>query len=245
MKGDLSMLRNSLILGLVFIGFIFSGFFSVDQREIGVVNYSSTQAMQTYQSGLHWKIPLYGDLSYVFTNQRSSYIAMNQALTFESGAATSKVLVTWKVTQAESYLAYLNKNSTKLFDAELSQAILTKLTTLAAQSQDNLDFSHNVEQSKNWSLNNLGVKIINLQLISLNIVPTVLTVKPVVTALSPESSFILAQQIKNQANDSQAIKFAKARISDPKFFDYVLKVHNLEKNAQSKQDIPALSQLYN
>lgn len=245
MRGDLIMLRNSLILGLILIGFIFSGFFSVDQREIGVVNYSSTQAMQTYQSGLHWKIPLYGDLSYVFTNQRSSYIAMSKALTFESGAATSKIVVTWQVTQAESYLGYLNKNSTKIFDAELSQAVLTKLTTLAAQSQDNVDFNQNVEQIKNWSLSNFGVEIINLQLISLNIVPAVFTAKPVVTVLSPESSFILAQQIRNQANTLQATEFAKTRISDPKFFDYVLKVHNLERNAQSKQDIPALDQLYN
>lgn len=239
------MLRNSLIFGLVLIGFLFSGFFSVDQREIGMVSYPSTQAMQPYTPGLHWKIPLYGNLSYVFTNQRSSYIATNQILSFKSGAAMSKVLVTWQVTQAESYLGYLNKNSTKIFDAELSQAVLAKLMMLATQSQDSAEFNRNVEQINNWNLSNFGIEIINLRLISLTIAPVMLVAKPqVVTTLSPESSFLMAQKIKNKTDDLQSAKFAKARISDPKFFDYVLKVHNLEKSAQSKQDIPALSQLY-
>lgn len=240
------MLRNSLILGLVLIGLFFGGFFSVDQREIGVISYSSTQPMQAYQPGLHWKIPFYGDLSYVFTNQRNSYIAMSQALNFESGSATSKVVVTWQVTQAESYLGYLNKNSTKLFDAELSQAVLNKLIVLASQSQNHLDFNRNIEQSKNWNLKSMGVEIINIQLISLNTSLAIPIIKAQdATALSPESSFILAQEIKKQASDVQATELAKIRISDPKFFDYVLKVHNLEKTAQSKQDIPALGQLYN
>lgn len=240
------MLRNSLIFGLVLIGFFFGGFFSVDQREIGVISYSSTQPMQTYQPGLHWKLPFYGDLSYVFTNQRNSCIAMSQALNFESGSVTSKVVVTWQVTQAESYLGYLNKNSTKFFDAELSQEVLNKLIVLASKSQNNLDFNRNVEQIKNWSLKGMGVEIINIQLISLTTSSAIPVIKAqAVTALSPESSFILAQEIKNQANDLQATELAKIRVSDPKFFDYVIKVHNLEKTAQSKQDIPALSQLYN
>ena len=153
-------MRNSLILGLILIGFLLGGFFSVDQRELGMVSFSSNKPIQSYPPGLHWKFPFYGELSYVYTNQRSSYVAMNQALSVEAGQAfTSKVVVNWQVSQAESYLQYLNKNSVKVFDSELSQAVLTKLSTLALNSKSNLDFQGNVEQLKNWSLTNLGIKI--------------------------------------------------------------------------------------
>ncbi len=240
------MLRNSLILALVLIGFLLSGFFNVDQREVGLISYPAEKSMQTYMPGLHWKVPLYGDLSYVFTNQRSSYLAMSQPLAFESGAAISKILVTWQVGQAESYLGYLNKNSTKIFDAELSQSVLSKLEILAARSQNAVDFNRRVEQENNWSLNELGIKVLELQLISLKFVPIISNGASKATdSLSSESSFILAQEIKNQANNSQLEEFANLRVRDPKFFDYVLKIHNLEKSAKSKQDVPALEQLYN
>lgn len=240
------MLRNSLILALFLIGFLLSGFFNVDQREVGLINYPADKSMQTYMSGLHWKIPFYGDLSYVFTNQRSSYLAMSQPLTFESGAVIGQIMVTWQVDQAESYLGYLNKNSTKFFDAELSQSISSKLETLAARSQNAVDFNLRVEQESNWSLNDLGIKILKLQLISLKLVPVVSNgVFKATDSLNPESSFILAQEIKNQANNSQLKEFANLRAHDPKFFDYVLKINNLEKSAKSKQDVPELNQLYN
>lgn len=243
-------MRNSLILGLILLGFLFGGFFSVDQRELGMVSFSANKPIQSYPPGLHWKIPFYGELSYVYTNQRSSYVAMNQSLSVESGQAfTSKVVVTWQVTQAESYLEYLNKNSLKVFDSELSQAVLTKLSALALNSKSNLDFQGNVEQLKNWSLTNLGIKIINLQIVSLNPIAA-----PVISPhgelnnsnlLSPESSYIAAQQIKTQADATHRTELANLRASDPQFFDYFIKVHNLGESAQSKQAIPALNKLYN
>lgn len=243
-------MRNSLILGLILIGFLLGGFFSVDQRELGMVSFSSNKPIQSYPPGLHWKVPFYGELSYVYTNQRSSYIAMNQALSVEAGQAfTSKVVVNWQVSQAESYLQYLNKNSVKVFDSELSQAVLTKLSTLAVNSKSNLDFQGNVEQLKNWSLTNLGIKIINLQIVSLNTVvaPTILPQGKLSNSnlLSPESSYVAAQQIKTQADSTQRTELANLRASDPQFFDYFIKVHNLGESAQSKQGIPTLTQLYN
>jgi len=243
-------MRNSLILGLILIGFLFSGFFSVDQRELGMVSFSANKPIQSYPPGLHWKVPFYGELSYVYTNQRSSYVAMNQALSVESGQAfTSKVVVNWQVTQAESYLHYLNNNSVKVFDSELSQAVLTKLSTLAVNSKSNLDFQGNVEQLKNWSLTNLGIKIINLQIVSLNpiVAATILPQGKLNSSnlLSPESSYLAAQQIKAQADVTQRTELANLRASDPQFFDYFIKVHNLGESAQSKQAIPALNQLYN
>ena len=63
--------------------------------------------------------------------------------------------------------------------------------------------------------------------------------------LSPESSYVTAQQIKTQADATQRTELANLRASDPQFFDYFIKVHNLGESAQSKQDIPALTQLYN
>ena len=246
-------MRNSLILGLILIGFLLGGFFSVDQRELGMVSFSDNKPIQSYPPGLHWKVPFYGELSYVYTNQRSSYVAMNQSLSVESGQAfTSKVVVNWQVTQAESYLHYLNNNSVKVFDSELSQAVLTKLSTLAVNAKSNLDFQGNVEQLKNWSLTNLGIKIINLQVVSLNPIAV-----PVISPhgklnninnsnlLSPESSYIAAQQIKTQADATHRTELANLRASDPQFFDYFIKVHNLGESAQSKQDIPALNKLYN
>lgn len=243
-------MRNSLILGLIILGFLFGGFFSVDQRELGMVSFSANKPIQSYPPGLHWKVPFYGELSYVYTNQRSSYVAMNQSLSVESGQAfTSKVVVNWQVTQAESYLEYLNKNSLKVFDSELSQAVLTKLSALALNSKSNLDFQGNVEQVKNWSLTNLGIKVINLQIVSLNPIAAA-TILPQVklsssNLLSPESSYLAAQQIKTQADATQRTELTNLRASDPQFFDYFIKVHNLGESAQSKQAIPALNQLYN
>lgn len=243
-------MRNSLILGLIILGFLFGGFFSVDQRELGMVSFSANKPIQSYPPGLHWKVPFYGELSYVYTNQRSSYVAMNQSLSVESGQAfTSKVVVNWQVTQAESYLEYLNKNSLKVFDSELSQAVLTKLSALALNSKSNLDFQGNVEQVKNWSLTNLGIKVINLKIVSLNkiAVATILPHGKLTNSnlLSPESSYLAAQQIKTQADATQRSELANLRASDPQFFDYFIKVHNLGESAQSKQAIPALNQLYN
>ena len=55
-------MRNSLILGLILIGFLLGGFFSVDQRELGMVsfsaNYSKLPTWFTLESSFLWRIEL-------------------------------------------------------------------------------------------------------------------------------------------------------------------------------------------
>ena len=61
----------------------------------------------------------------------------------------------------------------------------------------------------------------------------------------PQPQLKLRSLFKTQADSTQRTELANLRASDPQFFDYFIKVHNLGESAQSKQGIPTLTQLYN
>ena len=194
-------MRNYLIILLAVLFAASSGFFVVDQREVGIVKQNSKQ-LQIYAPGLHWKIPFWGELTFIYTNLRSSYLASSQLLHTATGQAFStNVVVNWQVVKPEVYFVYLNANGVKNLDVQIVSVVSNRLLNLANKSSSLSDFEERVNsQLKNIPESELGINFVNVGLAMVN--PVIESAVPVgdLKTMSSESAFSLAQQIKQQAD---------------------------------------------
>lgn len=238
-------MRNYLIILLAVLFAASSGFFVVDQREVGIVKQNSKQ-LQIYAPGLHWKIPFWGELTFIYTNLRSSYLASSQLLHTATGQAFStNVVVNWQVVKPEVYFVYLNANGVKNLDVQIVSVVSNRLLNLANKSSSLSDFEERVNsQLKNIPESELGINFVNVGLAMVN--PVIESAVPVgdLKTMSSESAFSLAQQIKQQADKNQQQIQEKLREKNSKFYDYFMKIYNLSNNAESRSEIPPLNELY-
>jgi regulator of protease activity HflC (stomatin/prohibitin superfamily) len=238
-------MRNYLIILLAVLFAASSGFFVVDQREVGIVKQNSKQ-LQIYAPGLHWKIPFWGELTFIYTNLRSSYLASSQLLHTATGQAFStNVVVNWQVIKPEVYFVYLNTNGVKNLDVQIATVVSNKLFNLASKSSSLSVFEEQVNsQLKNIPESELGINFVNVGLAMVN--PVIESAVPVgdLKTMSSESAFSLAQQIKQQADKNQQQIQEKLREKNSKFYDYFMKIYNLSNDAESRSEIPPLNELY-
>ena len=238
-------MRNYLIILLAVLFAASSGFFVVDQREVGIVKQNSKQ-LQIYAPGLHWKIPFWGELTFIYTNLRSSYLASSQLLHTATGQAFStNVVVNWQVVKPEVYFVYLNANGVKNLDVQIVSVVSNRLLNLANKSSSLSDFEERVNsQLKNIPESELGINFVNVGLAMVN--PVIESAVPIgdLKTMSSESAFSLAQQIKQQADKNQQQIQEKLREKNSKFYDYFMKIYNLSNNAESRSEIPPLNELY-
>lgn len=238
-------MRNYLIILLAVIATASSGFFVVDQREVGIIKQNSKQ-LQIYAPGLHWKLPFWGELTFIYTNLRSSYLASSQQLYTAKGQGFSaNVVVNWQVIKPEVYFVYLNTNGVKNLDVQIATIVSNKLLNLASKSSSLSAFEEQVNsQLKNIVEPELGINFVNISLATVNPIAKNTSTVDNFKTLSAESAFNLAQQIKKQADETQQQAQEKLRIKNSKFYDYFMKIYNLSNNAESKSDVPPLNQLY-
>ncbi len=238
-------MRNYLIILLAVFFAASSGFFVVDQREVGIVKQNSKQ-LQIYAPGLHWKIPFWGELTFIYTNLRSSYLASSQLLHTATGQAFStNVVVNWQVVKPEVYFVYLNANGVKNLDVQIVSIVSNRLLNLANKSSSLSDFEERINsQLKNIPESELGINFVNVGLAMVN--PVTESAVPVgdLKTMSSESAFSLAQQIKQQADKNQQQIQEKLREKNSKFYDYFMKIYNLSNDAESRSEIPPLNELY-
>ena len=238
-------MRNYLIILLAVLFAASSGFFVVDQREVGIIKQNSKQ-LQIYAPGLHWKIPFWGELTFIYTNLRSSYLASSQLLHTATGQAFStNVVVNWQVVKPEVYFVYLNANGVKNLDVQIVSVVSNRLLNLANKSSSLSDFEERVNsQLKNIPESELGINFVNVGLAMVN--PVIESAVPVgdLKTMSSESAFSLAQQIKQQADKNQQQIQEKLREKNSKFYDYFMKIYNLSNDAESRSEIPPLNELY-
>lgn len=238
-------MRNYLIILLAVLFAASSGFFVVDQREVGIVKQNSKQ-LQIYAPGLHWKIPFWGELTFIYTNLRSSYLASSQLLHTATGQAFStNVVVNWQVVKPEVYFVYLNANGVKNLDVQIVSVVSNRLLNLANKSSSLSDFEERVNsQLKNIPESELGINFVNVGLAMVN--PVIESAVPIgdLKTMSSESAFSLAQQIKQQADKNQQQIQEKLREKNSKFYDYFMKIYNLSNDAESRSEIPPLNELY-
>lgn len=238
-------MRNYLIILLAVIATASSGFFVVDQREVGIIKQNSKQ-LQIYAPGLHWKLPFWGELTFIYTNLRSSYLASSQQLYTAKGQGFSaNVVVNWQVIKPEVYFVYLNTNGVKNLDVQIATIVSNKLLNLASKSSSLSAFEEQVNsQLKNIVEPELGINFVNISLATVSPIAKNTSTVDNFKTLSAESAFNLAQQIKKQADETQQQTQEKLRIRNSKFYDYFIKIYNLSNNAESKSDVPPLNQLY-
>lgn len=238
-------MRNYLIILLAVLFAASSGFFVVDQREVGIIKQNSKQ-LQIYAPGLHWKIPFWGELTFIYTNLRSSYLASSQLLHTATGQAFStNVVVNWQVVKPEVYFVYLNANDVKNLDVQIVSVVSNRLLNLANKSSSLSDFEERVNsQLKNIPESELGINFVNVGLAMVN--PVIESAVPIgdLKTMSSESAFSLAQQIKQQADKNQQQIQEKLREKNSKFYDYFMKIYNLSNDAESRSEIPPLNELY-
>ncbi|MEN9946652.1 MAG: hypothetical protein RLZZ293_1038 [Pseudomonadota bacterium] len=231
------MIRKILISLLVLIIGLGSGFFVVDQRQVGVI-IDNNQHSTVYQAGLHWKIPLWNKLVLVYTNQRVSMV--NITLPDNSLA---KFSLTWQVTDPVQYLNYLSKHTNQDLLQSWQNRLTAKLTSLASSSNistlvANLTGGYDLAEVDQLT----GVKLVQINLMgissSVNLAPA-----NQATIADISSNFTQAQAIKNQADLAQRSKFEQLKMQNPQFYAYFMRVYQIGINAKTKQEVPSLTQI--
>lgn len=241
-------MRFFLISLLMLLGLGLSGFFVVDQREVGIIK--SDTGNKIFTSGLHWKIPFYDELSFVYTNQRSSEISSSKLIKLKDGSQyTTDINVIWQVSNPQVYIKYLQANSSKQLSVLLAQEVTAQVLQLATNSDNAIQLLQNLAKDDNRVLPTAGITILSKNIMSLKVESMMdkLSVESSIIISSPlsaESSYQLAQQIKLTAESKQSEQFSKLEKLDPKFYSFYMKINQLEKTAKTKNDVPALDELY-
>lgn len=241
-------MRNGLFVILLSLGFLLSGVFVVDERQVAVVKISPNKVL-IYAPGIHWQLPFSAQINHVYTNLRTSYITLPlQAANKNINLENISIIVNWQVVKPAAYINFLAKNSRKELDARLVKDIITDIMPFAQKSNSVAEFE-NLLNSKahDWLHDELGIKIINIALVSA--LPKLDESKEASLIISESSmdslehSYNQALGIKESADKEQQVKFDELRKKDAAFFDYFMKIRYYQLNAKSKQDVPALDKL--
>ena len=243
-------MRNLLVLILLLGAFLLSGFYTVDQRQVAVISSTPTK-MEIKAPGLHWKVPLLGNLNYVYMNMRSSYLTTSSVINLaDNQKIGTRIIINWQVVSPQVYLSVVLANE-KDFDARFAQTVLSQVESVAALSSSPAEFEEQVNaQLVNRELKKLGIKLINVGIIQL--VPGIAgESSPVVeigvansSESAIESAFYQARQIKSTVESQQTQLLQQLKARNANFFNYWWQIQQLGKTARSKQDIPPLDKIY-
>ena len=255
-------MRNAVVLLLLVIGFVFSGFFVVDQQQVVI---KDTTPLQLFEPGIHWSLPFSATLQPVATNLRTSCLPLSITVPQHQKIAL-KVLIQWQVVKPLKYLNYLNsppqnrdsqarnpqyqdsqgrnpqyQESLQKFAPKLAELVESQLNAVAAAGMPSL-----LAQLHATDYAELGIRILKISFISIAVAESAAQATTNLTAapLSLESSFNLAQQLKNTTEKLKHNELAQLRRQDPRFFDYFMKIEDYRTTAKTHQDVPPFKQLY-
>ena len=239
-------MKNILIIFLLVIVIIFSGVFIVDEREVAVITGDSNTA-KVYSTGVHWHLPMYGNFSYIYMNQRDSYLALtitpNNA---PQGSNIINVAITWQVIDAIKYVKYLNQHSRKDFDKNMADFVSGIILDSVAKSSSDQQLLRNLHLSQVNIVNpDTGIAIKSINALGLS---QVNSSKPDYSESDSliliESTYNYALQIKQDADKVQQAVFDQLRQRNRRFYDYFSKINYYQAMAESKDDVPSFEQLY-
>lgn len=239
-------MRNGLMLLVVLVGLLLSGFYTVDERAVALVTYANNAvAKQVYTTGIHWKIPFYGKLTYVYTNLRHARLSSEQALKLANGQQfQADIDLSWQVSNPQRYLDYLTRQSLKMLNLQISTAVLKLLQDLAASSVTSQELLAKTNVASNMMPTTLerccGLKLVRIRLTSLMALESAVTLAP---RLSAESAYVLAQQIKLNSDMAYQASLAQLKRQNQEFYTYFMKINDYARTAKSKDEVPPLAQL--
>lgn len=235
-------MRNALIILLLIAGFLLSGIIVVDQRE--VVTVQNQNKITLFAPGIHWKLPFSGKVDFVYTNLRTSYLTIAQALQFpEQDQVQIGVIVDWQVVNPAQYVKYTSENTLKGFDVKLVNLVTANIESLAQSSNSLKDFESQLNfKAHNILFGELGIDVVNIALVNVSSV----TQQPIANGKESDliASYTLAQQIKGSADQEQLQSLAKLRKQDSNLFDYYMKIRHYQETARTKGEVPPLAQIY-
>ncbi len=235
-------MRNGLIILVLVIGYLLSGIFVVDEREVAVVKLSADKVL-IYAPGVHWRMPFTAKVDQVYTNLRTSYLSMPITLNNnESNVENISVIVNWQVIKPSLYVNFLASHTRKDLDIRLFNIVMNELNAIAKNSNSLPAFENMLNsQAQNREHPELGIDIVNVALVNTKPISKDKSTQSQTNDI--ESAFTLAKQIKDEADINQQEQLAKLRKMDSGFFDYYMKIRYYQLNAKSKQDVPPLSSL--
>lgn len=235
-------MRNLVLIIFLTSIFLFSGLFIVDEREVAVT--INNKDATSYSCGIHWKIPFVGNTTYVYKNIRSSYFSLSEPLSIsENRQVNSKFMFTWVVVNPIQYVKYLQANSSKQLDEVLVTQLNDKIRSQSSSSTSLIDFTNRVTKLNNIVFDSLGVKVMSLNLVNVAVESSNMQSDAIMSKFSPESTYIYAMQIKNQADLTQQQQLQKLKNVNQSFYEYFMKINLLQKSAKSKSDVPTLDKL--
>lgn len=235
-------MRNLVLIIFLSSVFLFSGLFIVDEREVAVI--INNKDVTSYSSGIHWKIPFVGNITYVYKNIRNSYFSLSESLPIAGNKQVdSKFMFTWTIVDPVQYVKYLHANPNKKFDAAIVTQLNDKIITQSSNSTSLIDFTDNVAKLNNIVFNSLGVKVLSLSIINLEIESSNLQLESNTSNQSPESAYLYAMKVKSQADLTQQQQLQKLKNTNQSFYEFFMKINSLQSSAKSKSDVPTLDKL--
>ena len=237
-------MKNILILFLLGVLILFSGLFIVDERENVVIIHSAKDS-KVYSTGIHWNLPFYGDFSYVYLNQRNSFITIELNNISKHQTELAKLDIAWSVIDPVKYVNYLNQYGRKKFDenmvAVIESEILASIVKEVATDAQLISYLNN--QTFNIIDTKSGIKISTVKVSSIKIM-NAYTNNESQAKLSAESAYSEAILIVQNANKEKQQALDKLKAQNPQFYNYYSLIRQYQMTAKNKNDVPAFDKLY-
>lgn len=236
-------MKNVLILFLLGILLLFSGIFIVDEREVVVITHSVKDS-KIYSTGIHWNLPFYGEISYVYKNERNNFVLIELDNSVTKQFEQMKLNIVWSVNDPIKYVNYLNQYGRKKFDENMADIIQTRVigSTIKQVSND-VDL---ISYLKNNPINildvNSGIKISSVNVSEIKLISR--SSSESLPQLSAESAYSEAILIVQNANKEKQQALDKLKMQNPEFYNYYSLIRQYQMTAKNKSDVPAFDKLY-
>ena len=164
-------MRILISVGVITILGLFMGVFVVDDRQIAYVTSQTSTKGTVYKTGIHFAVPIWDKVTYVYINQRNSIVQLDLVSTDPAHPKLkAELLLNWQVDNPQIYLSKLNRLNKSGFNQILSERVLTILSRqLDSKTLEHVNQSETILANPE-KLNDLGIKLNAININSLQII---------------------------------------------------------------------------
>lgn len=229
------MIRNLLLI--IFLGICVSitGIFTVNDNEIAILKRGDSYTK--FSSGIYWHIPLYDEITFVYTNNRMSEKNYEQVISIDNHKYKINYSIVWRVINPIQFVKYTNMNSKQDLNQYIESTVNSKINIIA-EDGDLFAVINHISLLSKLNIQKLGIEIDNVSVTSLSLFSNQDSVS--ISAQSESSNFVIAQKIKESADNQYNEVLKQMQNKNDKFYQLYMKIYQLQHSAKSKDVIPPL-----
>lgn len=230
------MIRNILLV--IFLGICISitGIFTVNNNEVAILKRGNTYS--EFNNGTYWRIPLYDDITFVYTNERIGENNYEHNIEVDKQSYKINYSVNWQVMNPLQFVKYTDENNRQELNKSIESAVNLQLSKISKDG-DLFAVINQTSLLSKVDIQDLGIRIINVNITGIS---TALSTNANSTDYNKEqeSNLKLAQKIKESADNEYKTTLIEMQKKNDKFYQLYMKIYQLQHSTIAKESVPPL-----